>query len=68
MAVQSLTLDVRGMSCSHCVNAIERALKEIGGVKSVDVDLKGGKVTVSYNDVELDKVKHAIEDAGYEVV
>jgi copper chaperone len=69
VAVNSATLNVKGMSCSHCVNAIEKALKELGGVESINVDLKGGKVTVSYNDTAIDlvKVKNVIEDAGYDV-
>ncbi|MFC4766999.1 copper chaperone CopZ [Effusibacillus consociatus] len=69
MAATTKTLDVQGMSCSHCVNAIEKALNELQGVDSVDVDLNGNKVTVSFDEatVGLDKIKEAIEDAGYDV-
>lgn len=65
----STTLNVTGMSCNHCVNAIETALNELDGVQSVKVDLQGGKVDVSFDDakVELAKVKEAIEEAGYDV-
>jgi copper chaperone len=68
MAATSTTLNVKGMSCSHCVNAIETALKELG-VESVNVDLNGNKVNVSFDEnvVSLEKVKEAIEDAGYDV-
>lgn len=64
----SVTLNVKGMSCSHCVNAIETSLKEIG-VESVNVDLGKNTVDVSYDDqaLTLEKVKEAIDDAGYDV-
>lgn len=69
MAATATTLNVKGMSCSHCVNAIETSLKELAGVGSVNVDLDGGKVSVSFDEavVSLEKVKEAIEDAGYDV-
>ncbi|WP_458411920.1 copper chaperone CopZ [Schinkia sp. CFF1] len=61
------TLTVEGMSCGHCVNAVETALKEIG--VAAKVDLKGKTVDVSYDEakVSLDKIKEAIEDQGYDV-
>lgn len=70
MASVSKTISVKGMSCSHCVNAIDSSIKELNGIESVDVDLAGNKVTVSFDEsvVELSKVKEAIEEAGYDVV
>ncbi|WP_018131872.1 copper chaperone CopZ [Effusibacillus pohliae] len=69
MATTTTTLDVKGMSCSHCVQTIEKALGELQGVSAVYVDLNGNKVTVSFDDatVGLDKIKETIEDVGYEV-
>lgn len=62
------TLQVSGMSCQHCVNSIEKALKEIGA--KGNVDLQSSSVTVEYEEskVSLDKVKEAIEEQGYDVV
>ncbi|GAB7388355.1 copper chaperone CopZ [Bacillaceae bacterium] len=70
MARITKSLHVQGMSCSHCVHAIETALKDLAGVESVSVDLRENKVTVSFDEesVGLDRVKEAIEEAGYEVV
>lgn len=69
MNVVTESLDVRGMSCNHCVQTIEQSLKELSGVQSVHVDLKQEKVSVSFDKavIGLDKVKEAIEEAGYEV-
>jgi copper chaperone len=62
-----VTLQVNGMSCQHCVNSVEKALKEVGA--SANVDLKNNSVTVDYDEskISLDKVKEAIEEQGYDV-
>lgn len=66
----STTLKVKGMSCGHCANSIERALNQINGVEDVQVDLKGGKVNFNYDEslLKLERITLAIEDAGYDVV
>ncbi|MCR2803302.1 cation transporter [Paenibacillus soyae] len=61
-------LKVEGMSCGHCVSAIEKALVQVGA--SGKVDLAGKKVAVDYDEskVSLGAIKAAIEDQGYDVV
>lgn len=65
----TVTLNVEGMSCSHCVKAVEGALGELDGVERALVDLQAGTVTVEYHEgaVGIDQMKEAIEDAGYDV-
>ncbi|MFC4768613.1 copper chaperone CopZ [Effusibacillus consociatus] len=65
----NVTLNVKGMSCGHCVNAIEGALGKLAGVSSTKVDLSANQVTVSFDEsaVGLEKVKETIEDQGYDV-
>ncbi|WP_336765735.1 cation transporter [Paenibacillus sp. USHLN196] len=60
-------LNVNGMSCVHCVNSIEGALKSLG--VQGNVNLENGTVTVVYdeNKVTLETIKVAIEEQGYEV-
>lgn len=64
----NLTLKVEGMSCNHCVNSIEGAMKELGA--SGKVNLAGKEVTVEFDESKLsvEAIKEAIEDQGYEVV
>jgi len=64
----TITFQVQGMSCNHCVNSIEGALREIGATGKVD--LANGTVTVQYEDSKLtaDAVKETIEEQGYDVV
>jgi copper chaperone len=63
------TLNVEGMSCSHCENSIKKSVGGLKGINSIFVDLKGKKVTVEYDSekVNLDAIKEAIEDQGFDV-
>jgi len=63
-----VTLHVKGMSCGHCVQAVEKAVRQAGA--SGSVDLAGGTVTIEYDEgaVTLEQLKQAIEDQGYDVV
>lgn len=62
------TINVRGMSCNHCVMTMERGLGQLPGVKRVTVDLKAQKVTLSHEGEPPtdDKLRAAIDDLGYE--
>ncbi|ULG72335.1 copper chaperone CopZ [Macrococcus brunensis] len=64
------TLDVRGMTCQHCVNAVETSVGALDGVQQVNVDLDNGKVAVDYDDSKatVENIRDAIEDQGYEVI
>lgn len=66
--MRNVTLKVEGMSCNHCVNAIEGALKSLGAKGKVD--LAGERVSVEYDESQLtlDAIKEAIEEQGYTVV
>ncbi|NMM53115.1 cation transporter [Paenibacillus aquistagni] len=63
----NIVLKVRGMSCNHCVNSIEGALKEIGAEGKVDLGDETVAVVFDENQLTLDAVKEAIEDQGYDV-
>ena len=67
--MEKLTLDVQGMTCGHCVQAVTKALNVVG-VKDVGVHLETGKVDVSYDKdkVTVEQMKEAIEEQGYDVV
>ena len=60
------TIEVKGMSCSHCVQAVTQALSGIAGVAGVKVDLLAG--TAAFEAVvpvsEAD-IRAAIERAGF---
>ncbi|MFA7288039.1 MAG: cation transporter [Melioribacteraceae bacterium] len=58
---------IEGMSCMHCVKAVE--------IELVDLDLESSKVSIGKVEVTFDEsktsensIKNAIEEAGYKVV
>lgn len=67
--MESVTLNVKGMSCGHCVKAVEGSVGELNGVSLVKVNLEEGTVAVDYNsdEVTLDAIKETIDDQGYDV-
>jgi copper chaperone len=67
--MEKITLTVKGMSCGHCVNAVETNVGQLPGVSNVKVYLNDGKVEVVYNpsEVTLEKIVETIDEQGYEV-
>ena len=61
------TLKISGMSCGHCVMSVKNALKNVPGVKTFDVTV-GQAVIEAEPNLDVSKVKEAIEEEGYEVV
>lgn len=66
--MSSIILKVEGMSCNHCVNTVEKAMKELGAEGKVN--LAGKLVEVEYDESKLsvEAIKEAIEEQGYDVV
>ncbi len=67
--MEKVTLNVEGMSCGHCVKAVEGTVGKLTGVSNVKVHLENGTVDVEYNtnEVKLDAIKETIDDQGYDV-
>jgi copper chaperone len=63
--MKNLTLNIEGMSCGHCLNAVNRALADLPGVE-VD-SLKMGRADLRYDEraVEPSRIEAAVSDAGY---
>ncbi len=62
-------LKVKGMTCNHCVMAVEKALRSIQGIRDIKVDLSTGQVEFKEDTpVKMDIVREKIRKAGYEIV
>lgn len=62
-------LKVKGMSCQHCVMSVTKALNQVEGIESVQVDLAKGEVRFdNRKEVPSNRIVKAIEDAGFEVM
>ena len=64
----STTYRVTGMTCDHCVRAVSSEVSQINGVTDVQVDLPTGQVTVVSDALlDIDDVRAAVDEAGYEL-
>lgn len=61
------TIKVEGMMCKHCKAHVEKACLEVDGVSNAIASLENKNVVVTLTkDVNLDEIKKAITEAGYE--
>ena len=62
-------ITIEGMSCGHCVKHVSNALADLENVENIQVSLEN-KTALFESKAEIadEKIKFAIEDAGYEVV
>ena len=67
---KEVIIPIGGMTCASCVKAVERAVKKLDGVESVQVNLATEKATISYEvgKVKMYEIKNAIEKAGFKVL
>jgi len=61
------SLAIEGMTCASCSVTVKAALKKLGGIASVEVDVEGGAATVRFDasQVSAPQIAAAITDAGY---
>ena len=67
MSIETFT--VAGMTCGHCVSSVTEEVTELAGVTGVHVDLASGRLVVTAGqELGTDKVRAAVEEAGYTMV
>ncbi len=64
-----ISLQVPEVHCDHCKTSLEGAVGSLGGVATVEVAIADATITVDYDDsqVEIQRIKDAIEEQGYAV-
>ncbi len=67
--MEQVNFSVSGMSCTGCEKRIERALKDLDGVRHVNADHQASAVTVMLDEAQTDEatVRGRIRQVGYEV-
>lgn len=65
--MKNVSLKVSGMSCGHCVRAVEQALKQVDGATVESVQVGQAKVVLD-DAVPVGALIDAVSDAGYEAV
>jgi copper chaperone len=62
---KDLLMQVEGMTCEGCVNAVTKSIQRLDPTARVDVDLEHGRVRIATVAQSIE-VAQAITKAGYE--
>ena len=67
--IKTFTLPVEGMTCASCVARVEKTLKKVEGVGTVNVNLATEKVSLEFDESKTDLAALAqmVNDAGYKL-
>lgn len=58
---------IEGMSCRHCVDAVEGELQQIDGLTVEEVGIGRARVRYDAGSVAPEAIEAAIDEAGYRV-
>lgn len=66
---QAITLLVDDMTCASCAFHVETALTDVPGVVTAEVDLPTGQTAVTVTDktISMERLHHAVIEAGYKI-
>jgi len=61
------TLNINGMTCASCAQAVEKSVSKLKGVQSATVNFATEKLSVEYEEgaASIEDIKAAVKDAGY---
>jgi copper chaperone CopZ len=65
--MKNITLTISGMSCGHCLNAVNQALRAVQGIEVKSVQIGRAELRVPEEGDGEAQAKAAIENAGYQV-
>jgi copper chaperone len=66
--VDPAVIIVTGMTCEHCVSAVQKEIGGLPGVTGVDVDLGTGAVRITADPRPTEAaLRAAVDAAGYEI-
>jgi len=68
--METVSINVKGMTCGGCVASVTRVLQAVPGVAEVAVTLEPGAAKVSFDPARtaIPALRAAIEGAGFDVV
>ncbi len=66
MKTDSVTLEIRGMTCASCVSRLEKVLGKVPGVTEATVNLATEKARIDSIGVPLSQLVAAVQKAGFE--
>ena len=66
--MERMTMKIDGMTCGHCVSAVDKALRKVDGVSVEKVDIGSATVSFDSNEVSEARISEAVSDQGYAVL
>jgi len=66
--MKSVQMSIQGMTCGHCVMSVKKELSKVEGLTINSVKIGSAEVVVDESKVTDQKLKEAVEEAGYSVV
>ena len=63
--MSTLEVQVEGMTCQHCVQAVRTSIDALGGIDQISIDLATGNVQLEGASIDQAAVEQAVHDAGY---
>lgn len=63
--MQTIELNLSGMTCGACAGHVTRGLQSVAGVQSVVVDLAGARARVTGESLDVSLLKAAVEEEGH---
>lgn len=66
--METVTLNVEGMTCGGCVKSVTRILEGIDGVTKAEVSLEHKNAVIEFDaaKTQVDALIEAIEDGGFD--
>lgn len=65
---EGITVNVAGMTCSHCEANVKRNLEAINGITNVVADNRTDTVKITGYKINIEKVKKTVNELGYKFV
>ena len=65
--MSEISLMIDGMSCQHCVVSVKKALDNMEGISSAEVDLGTAKVIYDEVKTSRDSIVKTVQNSGYSV-
>lgn len=62
----TIEIDIHGMTCAFCVDALKRGLSKLSNIDQVDVSLKDKKIRIAASTkLDIDTIKKIIINSGF---
>ena len=65
--MKEVKFSISGMHCTGCSNRLEKVLNNTDGIEKAEVNFDQKEATITYNESQtnIEKIKEAIQDAGF---